>query len=204
MAVSLSSLALIMNNITLTLIQPSFLGKLKPFQNLSLIITCTLLLIAFTLSWFDSNILSNIAGYLVALSLVPIITFILLSLPFFFFKRLEIATITNRVMSIDINNKPAQFDIQELKFLLNIDSKLLENKEPLNSEIIKDLSTWGNYIVIPCESPLEDIYIQFIPGEDLLKVLPQLKIETKKNSSILMNDTTDLLKKFMWMLWGAS
>jgi homoserine kinase len=80
----------------------------------------------------------------------------------------------------------------------------LENKKPFNSEIIKDLSTWGNYIVIPSQSSPKDIYIQFIPDEDFLKVLPQLKIKTYKSRSILMNDTTDLLKKFMWMLWGAS
>lgn len=193
-----------MNNISLTLIHPLILGKIKPYQNLSLIISCVILLIAFTLSWFDNKMLSNIIGYLIALSGVLIITFILLSLPFFFVKKLEIATITNGIMSIDIDHKPAEFNTQNLRFLLNIDSKIVGGKEPFTTEIVKDLSTWGNYIVIPSESSIKDIYIQFIPDEDLFKVIPQLKIETCKSRSILMNDTTDLLKKFMWMLWGAS
>lgn len=193
-----------MNNLSITLIHPLILGKIKPYQNLSLIISCVILLIAFTLSWFDNKMLSNMAGYLIALSGVLIIAFMLLSLPFFFFKRLEISTITNGVMSIDIDRKPAEFNTQDLRFLVNIDSKLVKGKESLPPEIAKDLSTWGNYIVIPSESSIKDIYIQFIPDEDLFKVLPQLKIETCKSRSILMNDTTDLLKKFMWMLWGAS
>jgi uncharacterized membrane protein len=75
-----------MNNITLTLIYPLILGKIKPYQNLSLIISCVILLIAFTLSWFDNKILSNIVGYLLVLSGVLIITFILLSLPFLFLR----------------------------------------------------------------------------------------------------------------------
>lgn len=192
-----------MNNISLTLIHPLILGKIKPYQNLSLIISCVILLIAFTLSWVDNKVFSNIIGYLIALSCVLIITFILLSLPFFFFKKLEIATITNGIMSIDIDHKPVEFDTRNLRFLLNIDSKFLGGKEPLAPEIVKDLSTWGNYIVIPLGS-MKDIYIQFIPDEDLFKVIPKLKIETYKSRLILMNDTTDLLKKFMWMLWGAS
>lgn len=193
-----------MHNISLNLIQPLILGKIKPYQNLSLIISCVILLIAFTLSWFDNKMISNMVGYLIVLSGVLIITFILLSLPFFFFKRLEIASIKNGVMSIDIDHKPAEFNTQNLRFLLNIDSRLIGGREPLTSEIVKDLLTWGNYIVIPSESSMKDIYIQFIPDEDLFKVLPQLKIETCKSRAILMNDTTDLLKAFMWMLWGAS
>ncbi|WP_188627516.1 hypothetical protein [Pedobacter quisquiliarum] len=130
--------------------------------------------------------------------------FILLSLPFFFFKRLEIATITNGVLSISIDGKPAEFKTQDLILLLNTGSKAVRGNEPLTPELVNELSTWGNYIVITSECSMKNIYIQFIPDEDLFKVLPQLKIETSKSRSILMNDTTDLLKKFMWMLWGAS
>lgn len=193
-----------MNNITLTIIHPLILGKIKPYQNISLIISCVILLIAFTLSWFDNKILSHIVGYLLVLSGVFIITFILLSLPFFFLKRLEIATITDGFMSIDIDHRPKKIYIQNLRFLLNINSKLLEGREPLAHEISKELSTWGNYIIVPSESSVKNIYIQFIPDKDFLKLLPQLKIKTYKTRSILMNDTTDLLKNFTWMLWGAS
>lgn len=72
------------------------------------------------------------------------------------------------------------------------------------SLILKDLSVWGNYIVISSEDTLKDKFIQFIPDEDLLKVLPQLKLEAIKSRSILMNDTTHLFKNFIWMIWGAS
>lgn len=193
-----------MNNISLTLIHPMILGKIKPYQNLALIISCILLLVAFTLAWFDNKVLSNMVGYLIALSGLLLIAFFLLSLPFFFFKRMEIATITNGVMSIDIGHKRADFSIHDIRFLLNCNSELVRADQPLTLNTFKNLSTWGNYIVIPSECSRKNIYIQFMPDEDLFKVLPQLKIETSKSRSILMYDTTDLLKKFIWMLWGAS
>ena len=193
-----------MNNITLKLIHPLILGKIKLYQNLSLIILCIVLLLAFTLSWFEIKILNYVVGYLLGLSILLIILFILLSLPFLFFKRLEIVKITNGLLSITIDNKPIEFNIDNLRFLLNIEDEILENKRHLNSEIIKGLSTWGNYVVITSKNSHREIYIQFIPDEDFLELLPQLNIETYKSRSILMNDTTDLIKKFMWMLWGAS
>jgi hypothetical protein len=193
-----------MNNSSLTLIYPVILGKIKPFQNLSLIISCILLLVAFTLAWFDNKVLSNMVGYLIALSGLLLITFFLLSLPFFLFKRLEVATIANGIMSIDIDHKRTDFNTDDIKFLLNCNSELVRDDQPLTLNTFKDLSTWGNYIVIPSDCSRKNIYIQFKPDEDLFKVLPQLKIETSKSRSILMYDTTDLLKKFIWMLWGAS
>lgn len=191
------------DDISLTLIHPLILGKIKPYQNLSLIISGVLLLLAFILSVFDNHILSSVTGYLVVLCVLFIILFILLSLPFFF-KKLEIAMITNEIISIDIDHKPTEFNIKDVKFLLNLDSKFLMVNELLTAETVRSLSTWGNYIVVPSHSSMKDIYVQFIPDEDLLKILPQIKIETNKRRSILMNDTDDMLKSFMGLLWGAS
>lgn len=191
-----------MTNICLTLIHPLILAKIKPYQNLSLIFSSVLLLLCFTLSPINNKILSNIIGHLLALSIVLIILFIILSLPFLIFKRLEIATIKNGIMFTNIDHKPAEFSTQNLRFLLNINRKSSADKEPLTLEMIKNLSTWGNYIVIRSESTQKDIYMQFIPDEDLLKVLPQLKIETY--NGILMNDTIHLTKQFISMLWSTS
>lgn len=192
-----------MDNIILTLVYPSFLGKIKPYQNFSLIISGLAILLAFTLSWFDNKLVLDIAMYLFLSGIILLIPFILLSLPFLL-KKIEIIAITNGVISIETDHNLTEINIQKLSFLLNVDRKLLENKDPLISEITKDLSAWGNYIIIPAENSLKVTYIQFIPDESFLELLPQLKIETYKSRPILMNDTTDLLKSFMDMLWSAS
>ena len=46
-------------------------------------------------------------------------------------------------MSIETDHNLTEINIQKLSFLLNVDRKLLENKDPLISEITKDLSAWG-------------------------------------------------------------
>jgi hypothetical protein len=134
---------------------------------------------------------------------VSIISFVLLSLPFWFSKRTEIATMINGVLFLNIEQKPAKYDLKQVKFLLNIDSNLLDNNN-LYSQTAKNLKTWGNYIVVPSENPLKDMYIQFIPDEDIFKVLPQLNIESYKYRPVLMGNTKDLATNLMWMLWGAS
>jgi hypothetical protein len=152
--------SLFMNNIVLILIYPLMLGKVKPYQNLAFIISCVSCLIIFTLSWFDNDkniALSHTIAFLMVLSCVSIISFVLLSLPFWFSKRTEIATIINGVLFLNIEQKPAKYDLKQVKFLLNIDSNLLDNNN-LYSQTTKNLKTWRNYIVVPSENPLKDMY----------------------------------------------
>ena len=193
-----------MNDIILTTIHPSILGKIKPYQNLTLIILCIILLAVFTLSWFDNKVLISIVGGLIVLSGVLMLIFILLSLPFLLFKRLEIAIIRDGILTIYTGNKPSQYDVHNLTFVLNINRRHTENEVPLNPEMADYFLAWGNYIVISSEGVPNDIRIQFIPDKDLYKLVPQINIEIHKSRSILMNDTTDLLKNIIWMLWGAS
>lgn len=119
------------NTTNLTLIQPSILGKIKPYQNLSLIILCIILLITLTLSWFENKVLGNIVVYLIVLSCIILTIFILLSLPFLFFKRLQIATITNSFISFEMNHKLVEFNIHNLRFLLNIDEDIFKKKRKM-------------------------------------------------------------------------
>ncbi len=132
-----------MNSITLTLIYPSILGKIKPYQNLSLISLFIVLLGAFILSWFDNKFLSNIFTFLLILSGILLTAFISLSF-FYLFDRLETATITNDVLSIKVNNKPLEIQLEKLRFVVNIDPKLIENESRLTPEMNTETDTTGN------------------------------------------------------------
>ncbi|TKC06949.1 hypothetical protein [Pedobacter frigoris] len=80
-----------------------------------------------------------------------------------------------------------EYNLQEVSFILNIDSKLLEPKEHSVSEMHKRLSDWGNYIIIPSGESSDDRYIQFIPNEDFLRILSELKVQPSRSRSILMS-----------------
>lgn len=193
-----------MNDTTLILIYPLLLGKIKPYQNLSLITSGVISIIAFIFSWFDNKFLSLITNYLLFASCISITLFIILSLPFLFLEKREIVVITDDIIHLKIDRKPTEFNIQKLEFLFNIDRKDLENKNIPPTELIKSLSVWGNYIVISSEISFKKTYVQFLPNEQLLNELSKIKIKTYRKKSILMYDTTELLRKFIWMIWGAS
>lgn len=192
-----------MGNIILTLVRPSFLGKIKPYQNLSLIIWGVSLLLIFMLALFNHVFLSKISDHAMLLTVFFFVVFVILSLTFLL-QKTEILTIKDWDGFIEIDKKLIAFDIKKVRFLLNIDIKRWQNQELLKSGLINDLSFWGNYMIIPSENLSKNIYIQFLPDEDFLSMGSELTVEVYKRKFSLMMDTSDMFKSFMRMFWGAS
>lgn len=190
-------------SVVIVLIYPSLLGKIKPYQNLFLIFFFILLILSITLNLSDNKFISKLTNYLFLLSSLFAIPLIMLSIPFLF-EKTRIATIVNEIIYIDdISGRSYEFKIQSLKFLLSIDKRYIHNNKFLESAAIEPLPIWGNYILITSNNKQKDIYIQFLPDEDFLKILPKLHIEINKTCPILYSSTTQLLKSFISMAWSA-
>ncbi len=184
-----------MKNFLLTLVYPVFPGRIKFYQNLLLIIAGATLMLSLALSWFDNHQISIAASSLFDIGIVLTIFLIFLSIPFLF-KIIEITPIKNGIISFNQKHTPTKIDIRELHFILNIDRKLFIEGKPTVIEA-KDLTTWGNYIVLPATSSASNTFIPFIPDESFLEIIPQLNFVTYKHSSILMLDTKDFIKNFV-------
>jgi hypothetical protein len=188
------------NTVSLTLIYPSYLGKIKLIQNLLLIISGLTFLLAITLSFFHSEMIIEMENILFLIGFLSFIPFLIFAILFSLIKTTKTATISHGVISLEIQNQLNDFKLKNVTFLLNIKkSKSNRSENPL-SELNSAVSTWGNYIIISYKN--RNLKIQFMPDDDLLNI-PELNIETY-NRSILLNNTIDLFKYFIDILWSAS
>lgn len=181
-------------NVKLNILDCTLQRKLKPIQNLSLII--------FTISWvfifillFSNSRWAAILFYtFIVLSLISIVITIIISL--FFFKKKKIGTLEINQEKIIIDNKYT-YATKDCYFDLNVDS--LEKQEKANKENIKEFPFWGNFII----QEKNNIKIEFEPNTDFEKIIPYIKINNRKRPALSMK-TTDLFKNLMSLLWAAS
>jgi len=174
-------------NITLTQIRPIYLGKIKPYQNLSILITFFLFILILTLFQIENNFVKELTVILIFLCIGTTAISLLLSLPFIFSQKKDFANISNGVISIEIDHKVLKFNSKDLKFVINIERKNLGTLFSINPNVSKYFSNWGNFIVIPSNGSGEEQYIEFIPNEDIFKIIPQLRIVPKKKSFLNQN-----------------
>lgn len=158
--------------------------RIKPIQNLSIIIFATcwgfiFIIIFLRFSWvsFLFNILLFISGFAFTL-------FIILS--FFFLKknRIGIVKVNNDIIVIGNN----RYKTTECFIDLNMNT----------ANPIKTLPFWGNYIVLPNNKNIE-----FEPNKDIEKFVGYIKVSNSKRSALSMK-TTDLFNNLMSLLWAAS
>ncbi|WP_282160877.1 hypothetical protein [Ulvibacterium marinum] len=178
--------------VVLNILDCTLQRRIKPIQNISLIIFTLSWVLIFTLLFFDSRLASVLFYFFIAMSMVSAIAAIIFSL--FFFKRKIIGVIKIRGDEITINNKNPR-DINDYHLDLNVeDSKI----NILDKETIKKLPFWGNFFVHKNGSKIE-----FEPSDELKKIATYINIENTKRPVLSMK-TTDLFKNLMNLLWAAS
>lgn len=177
------------SSLNLHLTNCSIQRKIKPSQNLSLIILGLLWLFIVLLLPFNNHITRTIASYLIITSAIPLFSLILLSIPFLFIRKKSTATITKNHVIID----NIHYNLDEVTILVNIDQIELK-KHPDN--LIKKLPKWGNFLIIN-----NNVKIEFIPT---LSIKLFKNIEGYKKRPSLYIKTADLFNVIMSTLWGAS
>ncbi|MCW3787914.1 hypothetical protein [Plebeiibacterium sediminum] len=164
--------------------------KFKPFQNLALIILGGLWLIIILLLLIDNYTIRTIASYLILISTIPFLSFVLLSVPFLFIKEKGIAAITKDYLIINGQS----YNINEVKIFINIENNKL-CKLPIQ-DLVKKTPKWGNFLILNDNSQVE-----FIPSLNL-KLFENI-IGYEKRPALYVK-TADLFDDIMSILWGAS
>ena len=180
-------------SIKLNILDCSFQRKLKPIQNISLIIFTVSWFFIFGLLFFNSRWAAILFYGFIVLSSISIATSIITSL--FFFKKKQIGILEISKEKIIINNKSI-YNTKDCYFDLNIDSF---EKQEIYNESIKKLPFWGNFLI----QEKDNIKIEFEPNTNFEKVVPYIKIKNTKRSVLSMK-TTDLFNNLMSLLWAAS
>jgi len=179
--------------IKLNILDCSFQRKLKPIQNISLIIFTVSWVFIFILLFFSSSWATILFYIFLLLSLISIVISIITSLLFFKKKKTGILEIDKE--KVIINNKNI-YNTKDCYFDLNVDSF---EKHEVYKESIKKLPFWGNFII----QEKDNIKIEFEPNINLEKLIPYIKIKNTKRPALSMK-TTDLFNNLMSLLWAAS
>lgn len=158
--------------------------KIKPFQNISLIIFCICWLLIFILLLFEKSTFNLIFNILFGLSIFSLLTFLFLSL--FFLKQ-------NKKGKIYINESFIIFN--DIEYALN---QCLLDLNLYSTDNINNLPFWGNYFILPNNNKIE-----FLPDKNLNLISEKINISNAKRSVLSMK-TTDLFKSVMDILWAAS
>lgn len=182
-----------MEDIKLNILDCSFQRKMKPVQNISLIIFTLSWLFIFVFLFFNNRIVSILFYSIMVISIVSGAIAIVTSL--FFFKRKIIGVIEIYKNKIILEDREFN-DINDFYLDLNIEGSKVHT---LDEEIIKKLPFWGNFFV----NEKKDLKIEFEPHYELKKIVPHIKIKNTKRSALSMK-TTDLFNNLMSLLWAAS
>ncbi|MBW4970776.1 hypothetical protein KZY98_09930 [Croceibacter atlanticus] len=178
-----------MNGLEFKILDCSLQRKLKPIQNLSLIVFTVSWLFIFALLFFNENWASILFYVFISLSIVSVAISIIISI--FFFKKKKVGTVIINNKNLIINSNQI-YDSNNWYFDLNI------NAIDKNSSIEK-LPFWGNYII---DKSTNDI-IEFEPNSNLKEAIDYLEVKNSKRSALSMK-TTDLFNNLMSLLWAAS
>lgn len=184
-----------MESISISLVNHSFQRKVKPIQNLSLIIAGGLWLIILPLLFLGNESLARAAGYLIIFSGVPIVIFLLLSIPFLFSNKTGSILLKDNQLIIGKNS----YDLGRVLFKLNIDQSDWDDTSKSYTEKIHSLPKWGNYLIVNKNEEFE-----FLPDRKIEKYLLSIKISGYEKRPALMVKTADLFNSLMSMLWAAS
>ncbi len=184
-----------MSQIVLHLVDYSFHRKIKPAQNLSLVIAGILWIIILPLLFLQNESLARIAAYLIIFSILPISSFLLLSVPFLFKKRTGKALLENNELKINGDS----YSLSQIEFTLNIDQHDWADSAKSMDQKLKSLPKWGNYINIGSNKKIE-----FEPNQDVSNLLDSANINGYEKRPALMVKTADLFNSLMSMLWAAS
>ncbi len=181
-----------MENIVLNILDCSLQRRLKPIQNISLIIFTVSWVFIFILIFFNTRWASILFYAFIVLSLISAVTAIIISL--FFFKKKKIGTAVVNTKKITINNNI--YDINDWCFDFNIYSM---EEQTTSTQTIEKLPYWGNYIT----EEKSNLKIEFEPNKNLENIFPHIKIKNTKRPALSMK-TTDLFNNLMSLLWAAS
>lgn len=184
-----------MNRVTLNLVDYSFHRKIKPIQNLSLVITGVLWIIILPLLFLKNPSLSRIAAYLMLFSIMPISIFLILSIPFLFKKKVGKALLKNDRLIINEDS----YSLDRVEFKLNIDQPEWTDPTKSLDQKLKSLPKWGNYIYIDSKNEFE-----FEPHRDIHYFTNSITIYGYDKRPALVVKTADLFKSIMSILWAAS
>lgn len=162
----------------------SFQRKVKPIQNLSIIIFAICWIFIFILIFIPYSWAVFLFYIFLIISGLSLLLFISLSL--FFIRKNRIGVVKINKDIIMVNN--SKYRANECFIDLNVNA----------SESIKKLPFWGNYIVLS-----DNKNIEFEPNKDMEKLVDCISVSNSKRSALSMK-TTDLFNNLMSFLWAAS
>lgn len=184
-----------MSQTVLHLVDYSFHRKIKPAQNLSLVIAGILWIIILPLLFLQNESLARIAAYLMIFSILPISSFLLLSIPFLFKKRTGKALFKDNELKINDDF----YTLDQIELTLNIDQHEWSDSSKEIDQKLKSLPKWGNYINVGSNKKIE-----FEPNQDINNILDSANIKGYEKRPALMVKTADLFNNLMSILWAAS
>lgn len=183
------------DSLTIRLIDCTLHRKIKPTQNLSLILAGATWAIIIPLLFLENQAMARLAGYLILFSIIPIILFSLLSIPFLFRKKVGEAFYDSERLILNRE----YHDLSEVKIELSIHQSSWTNKSENTSKKIRKLPFWGNYIILNSGERFE-----FDPNEKFISFVPKNLVSGYQKRSVLLVKTTDLFNNIMSILWATS
>lgn len=185
---------------TFLLFDYSVLRRVKPWQNLALIIFAVCWLIIFILLFVNDKNNSLIVIPFMT-SMVSIGLFLTLSLLTLYKKHVGEVRFVDGQAYIDGISHQFQIPVASVFLQLNIPKALLS--QPLNqSELLRQLPKWGNYLSFSSTSQSFRFEVQ--PSEALLNSVSSVNITGFESNPILLCRTSDLVRNVFQMLWAAS
>lgn len=185
-----------MIELSLNLVDYTFQRRIKPIQNLSLIVAGILWIFILPLLLLNNQNLSAIASYLILFSIVPFSLFLVMSIPFFFKKKIGEVIIDRD--KIKLNDR--SYNLNHIRFELNIDQATWMDTTKSITKKIKSLPKWGNYIFISDKN----IQLEFEPSESLEEIVKYSCVGGYEKRPALLFKTSDILNSLLSILWAAS
>lgn len=184
-----------MNQISLDLVDYTFHRKIKPAQNLALVVVGVLWVVILPVLLLQIELLTRLAAYLMLFSILPGSVFLLLSIPFLFKRRTGKALLKDNELTINGVNHP----LDHIEFKLNIhQSDWIDSSKSIHQKL-KGLTIWGNYIYTGPDNKFE-----FEPHPNLHSYIDSLNVKGYNKRQALMVKTTDLFDNIMSIIWAAS
>lgn len=184
-----------MNPITFQLTDYSFLRRIKPIQNICLLIIFNILITYLIIVYFEINFLQNLAAFILLISIILFVLFLLLTISNLYKKKNGLLVLTDN--QINISNDV--YELSNIQFIINIDQTEWLNKSKLIDKKINSLPKWGNYIVLESGKKIE-----FEPNENLNKIIEKINVEGYHKRPFLLVKTSDLFNSLASTLWAAS
>lgn len=182
-----------------TILHPLFNWMFTPILNVTLVISGISWLLGLILNFFKNPVIDYLGACALLVALCTTGTFILFLIISLIFKRAGKIVFKGTSISIHNGHWTKSYRLStEVYFEINV--KNLANKDKAVADL-KEILPYGNFLILK-ENVNRKYEIELTPA--ILNFVAVATVHPYSSRSMFRYKTTDLLKEFAGMIWGAS